>query len=68
MVEAMGTCSVASGALVGSCPSASRLGACSVPSSGGTTTTVIFYSDAGDTAVHAQEECMQNAGTWTAGS
>ena len=66
--EAAGSCTVDPGTVVGSCPTANLLGSCAVPSNAGVKTTLFFYSDAGETADLAQNECIQNQGTWTAGS
>jgi hypothetical protein len=65
--EAQGACQQEPGTLATACPTASRLGSCVVPSNGGVTTTLFFYSDGGETAMAAQIECANNGGAWTAG-
>jgi hypothetical protein len=59
-------CTKGGGKLASSCPSANRLGSCSVTQDGGAVTT-IFYVDVGFTAMDAQADCASGGGSWWPG-
>jgi hypothetical protein len=60
------TCTKGGGTPVASCPTANRLGTCTVEPNGVAIAT-IFYAISGFTAMDAQSTCAGDGGTWSPG-